>query len=615
MEREHNMREIKDHSDSEIVNPSSNPTMQEVVRVAASRRKIIQGGMSLAAGFMASKSALGQRTPIIPFNPGLIGFTPLSRAEATGPWPTISSDYEFEVLIPWGDPILPDGPAFSYPPNAENQAEQIGIGHDGMWFFPDADDPEAGSRRGMLAVNHEFGTDSHVLGKDDPESLADVRVSQHAHGVSVVGIEREEGVWRVYAACGARRIHVNTTVTFSGPAADSEFLQTPTGSAPQGILNNCGCGATPWGTYLTCEENFQGYFGVPSDRQWTASAAQARYGFSENGFGYGWHEFDKRFDLSLAAFRNEENRFGWVVEIDPYNAGQQPVKRTALGRFKHESVAVVVGKDRRVVAYMGDDQQFDYIYKFVSSEDHVKLRYEGESPFDHGKLYVARFNDDFTGDWLELTIDDSRLSSNFSSQAEVLTYARLAADELGATPMDRPEWTAAAPDGTIYCACTNNSARTAADAPNPQAPNADGHIIRWVDDDMHVGTSFTWDIFKLASDTHGTEESFSDPDSIYVDPDGRLFIGTDGGQQDRMNNQLLVADTVSGTVKRLFAGVFDDEVTGITMTPNRRTMFVNLQHVGNGNVNRTNFPRIGDHRVPRDATIVITRKDGGIVGS
>ena len=607
------MKSLDERMDDAILNPTENRPMRDVVRVAASRRKILQGGMSLAAGFMASKSALGQRAPIVPFNPGLIGFTPLPRVQATGSWPTISEDYQFQVLIPWGDPVLPDGPAFSYPANAEEQADQIGIGHDGMWFFPDADDPEAGNRKGMLAVNHEFGSNSHVLGKDDPESLEDVRCSQHAHGVSVVGIQREEGVWRVYNACGARRIHVNTAVTFSGPAAGSEFLETVAGNAPQGTLNNCGSGFTPWGTYLTCEENFQGYFGVTLS--WNASTAQSRYGFSENGFGYGWHLFDKRFDLSWPAFRNEENRFGWVVEIDPYNAGQRPVKRTALGRFKHESAAVAVGKDRRIVVYMGDDQPFDYIYKFVSSEDHVKLRHEGESPLDHGTLYVAKFNDNFTGEWLELSMDNASLSSSFSSQAEIVTFARLAADEVGATPMDRPEWTSVGPDGTIYCALTNNSSRSTADGANPQAPNPDGHIISWVDDDMHVGTTFEWDIFKLASDTHGTEESFSDPDSIYVDPDGRLFIGTDGGQQDRMNNQLLVADTVSGTVNRLFAGVYDDEVTGITMTPNRRTLFVNLQHVGNGNINRTDFPAIGGHRVPRDATIVITRKDGGIVGS
>ena len=609
------MKDIQDHNDDEVVNPSGNRTMQDVVRVAANRRDVVKGGMALAAGFLASNS-VAQHPPVVPFRPGLTDFTPLRRSDATGPWPSISQDYQFDVLIPWGDPILKDGPAFSYPADAQDQALQIGIGHDGMWFFPDADDPEAGNRKGMLAINHEFGRNTHVLGKAAPESLADVRCSQHAHGVSVVGIERAHGKWQVYSACSARRIHINTPVTFSGPVADSELLQTPNGNAPLGTVNNCGSGYTPWGTYLTCEENFNGYFGATHEKQmWVPTESQERYGFSENGFRYDWHKFDKRFDLSDPGYTNEENRFGWVVEIDPHDAEQRPVKRTGLGRFKHESVEVVVGKDRRVVAYMGDDQRFDYIYKFVSSDDHVGLRHEGESPFDHGKLYVAKFNDDYTGEWLELSIENPDLAAQFATQAEVLTYARLAADTLGATPMDRPEWITAAPDGLVYCACTNNSRRTEADAANPQAPNADGHIIRWNDSDLHVGTSFEWDIFMLASNTHGTEESYSDPDAIYADPDGRLFILTDGGQKDGMNNQLLVADTVTKDVKRLFAGVSGDEVTGITMTPNRRTMFVNLQHVGNGDIDRTDFPRLGDHRIPRDATIVITRKDGGIIGS
>ncbi len=323
------MKDVDDHLDDGIVNLSNNRTMQDVVRVAANRRKVIQGGMSLAAGFLASTTVMGQRAPIIPFGPGLTDFTPLKRADATGPWPTISEDYQFDVLIPWGEPLLEDGPGFSHPPSPQDQASQIGIGHDGMWYFPDADDARAGDRRGLLAINHEFGRNSHVLGKSAPESLADVRISQHAHGVSVVGIQREEGKWQVYSACSARRIHVNTPVTFSGPVAGSELLQTPNGNASLGTVNNCGSGYTPWGTYLTCEENFNGYFGATHDRRiWLPSIPQERYGFNENGFRYDWHKFDKRFDLSDPGFRNEENRFGWVVEIDPYDAEQTPVKRT-----------------------------------------------------------------------------------------------------------------------------------------------------------------------------------------------------------------------------------------------------------------------------------------------
>lgn len=319
----------------------------------------------------------------------------------------------------------------------------------------------------MLAVNHEFGTNSHVLGKSMPESLEDVRVSQHAHGVSIVEIRRVDGQWRTIRSSRARRIHVNTPVDFSGPAAEHALLQTPNGNVPLGTVNNCANGATPWGTYLTCEENFNGYFGARNrETTWTPTPGQERYGFS------------------------------------------------------------------------------------------------------------------------------------------------------AATPMDRPEWTTVAPNGDVYCTLTNNSRRTVPDAANPLAPNPDGHIIRWHDSRDHVGTTFEWDIFLVAQDTHGTEDTFSDPDGLWADPDGRLFIQTDGGQKDGLNNQMLVADIETGEIRRLLTGVVGDEVTGIAVTPDRRTMFVNLQHVGNGDPLATNFPVPYDGKtIPRDATLVITRKDGGIIGS
>jgi secreted PhoX family phosphatase len=243
----------------------------------------------------------------------------------------------------------------------------------------------------------------------------------------------------------------------------------------------------------------------------------------------------------------------------------------------------------------------------------------GRSPLDDGRLYVARFDEDGSGEWLELTIDHPALAARFADQAEVLTFARIAADVLGATPMDRPEWTAVMPDGTVYCTLTNNSGRTVADAANPLAPNPDGHIIRWRDSDDHVGTSFEWDIFLLARDTHGTEDTFSDPDGLWADPDGRLFIQTDGGQKDGLNNQMLVADPSTGDIRRLLTGVPRDEVTGITVTPDRRTLFCNTQHPGDGDPRLTNFPVMNavpdGVTVPRDATYVVTRRDGGIVGS
>ncbi|MDJ0778061.1 MAG: PhoX family phosphatase [Gammaproteobacteria bacterium] len=629
--------------DEEISNRSENRPFEDILRQYVERRTVLKGGLATAVASMSGFSGLafadddddddddegvGRRR-----RSRLMNFEPVKVADGNGAVPVISEDYEYQVLIPWGDPIVPSGPAYSYPPSAEDQKYQIGIGHDGMTYFPmsrrgdDDDDDEDGRRRGsnrhgMLAINHEFGRNSTILDRgvarngadNQPLSLEDVRASQHAHGVSVVEIKKIRGKWQTVESQRARRIHVNTPVTFSGPVAGNPLLQTPAGNAPLGTVNNCSNGHTPWGTYLTCEENFNGYFGA-NDPSWAPTPEQDRYGFSAGGFGYGWQTFDDRFDLSNASYMNEENRFGWVVEIDPMNPDQTPVKRTAMGRFKHEGVALAVGRGKRVVAYMGDDQRFDYIYKFVSAGNWKRMRRQGKSPLDEGTLYVARFDADGTGEWLELSMNNPALAF-FGSDANILTYARLAADTVGATPMDRPEWTTVAPDGSVYCTLTNNSLRTVADAANPLAPNADGHIVRWKDSKRFTGTTFEWDIFILAKDTHSTEESFSDPDGLYADPDGRLFIQTDGGQKDGLNNQLVIADTKTKEIRRLFTGVTGDEITGVTMTPDRRTLFINTQHPGNGDPALTNFPAPTDGATrPRDCTFVIRRKNGGIIGS
>ncbi|MFK7816481.1 MAG: PhoX family phosphatase [Gammaproteobacteria bacterium] len=632
----------QDLSDEVVCNYSTNIPFAKVLEVNLSRRTLLKGGLGAAStAFFATASFAAFAGSHCGAK---VGFTPVTVAEGTGPWPSIAPEYQWDVLIPWGEPLEPGGPAYNYPPNATDQAKQIGIGHDGMHYFPvkdsskprcgwnddlDWDDDldwirntnkdayKGGNRNGVLCVNHEFGRTSHVLGKNLPDSLEDVRVMQHAHGVSVVELKKHQGQWRQVKSVFARRIHVNTPVEFSGPVAESDLLATPNGNSPLGTVNNCANGYTPWGTYLTCEENFNGYFGVTNqNNSWLPTTEQERYGFSERGFGYGWQNFDKRFDLSDPDFQNEENRFGWVVEIDPFDGTSIPVKRTALGRIKHEGIALTVGLGGCVVGYMGDDQRFDYIYKFVSEGNWRQMRREGKSPLDHGKLYAARFNDDGSGDWLELTIDNPNIAQRFSSQAEVLTYARIAADIVGATPMDRPEWTTVGPSGTVYCTLTNNSLRTEANAANPLAPNADGHIIRWKESKRHTGIHFKWDIYLIAETTHGTEDTFINPDGLWADPDGRLFIQTDGGQKDGLNNQMLVADLSTGDLRRLFTGVASDEITGITTTPNRKTMFINTQHPGNGDPVLTNFPAPFDGvTIPRDSTIVITRKDGDIIGS
>ena len=630
--------------DNGVSNKSGNRPFEDVMRATMSRRNVLIRGAALSAtGFLSAlagnkafvQSATAATTTESAFGAGelgsstavaqradLIHFPFLPPSESVGPSVGISSEYQYEVIIPWGEALeLGVGPSYDGDPvnrpTAATQIEQIGIGHDGMWFFPMGG---TSNDHGMLAINHEFGTNFHVLGKDDPESLEEVRTSQHAHGVSVVELRKTRGKWRNIPSPNARRIHVNTPMAFSGPVVGSTFLETPAGNPPKGTVNNCSNGYTPWGTYLTCEENFNGYFGATKE-DWTPTPEQERYGFTSTGFGYGWYNFDPRFDLSNPDYTNEENRFGWVVEIDPMDGSQMPVKRTALGRFKHEGVAFAEGKGGRFVCYMGDDERFDYLYKYVSAYGWRQMLARGVSPLDEGTLYVAKFNDDSTGEWLPLTIENPVLREQFSSQAEVLTYVRLAADALGATPMDRPEWTSVGPQNIAYCSLTNNSQRTEPNPANPLVPNPDGHIIRWRDGDDLLSDRFTWDIFIFSQDTHSDEEAaFGSPDGIWADPEGRLFIETDGDQPTvegfELNNQMLVANTITGEVRRLLSGPADCEVTGITVTPDRRTMFINIQHPGDGDPTVTNFPASqGSGKIPRDCTLVLTRKDGGIVGS
>ncbi len=603
--------------DDQPSNPTDNRPFQDVLNVRLQRRAVLSGGAALAAStfFVTSPAGAvvansGGGTP--PDDGPLVGFEPIPLDD--GGVPVISPDYEYSVLIPWGTSLTPGiSDTTDRSATAEEQENRVGIGHDGMWFFP-LFGGTAGNRRGVLAINHEFGSNSTVLGKDTPESLEDVRISQAAHGMSLVELVKKDNFsdWEIVTGSRTRRITVNTPVEFSGPVAGSPLLDTPAGDAPTGTVNNCANGYTPWGTYLTCEENFNGYFGATGD--WVPTESQERYGFLETGFGYGWENFDPRFDLSNPDHVNHENRFGWVVEVDPQQRYPTPIKRTALGRIKHEGVAIAEGKGKRVVAYMGDDQRFDYIYKFVSKDNWRSAVARRQSPLDEGTLYVARFNDDGTGDWLPLDMSVPALAERFDDMADLLINTRIAADIVGATPMDRPEWTTVGPDENVFCTLTNNSQREVPDAANPEAPNSTGHIIRWKDSDNHVGTTFEWDIFLLASTTTDTEDGFGSPDGLWADPDGRLFIQTDGTQPNDANDQMLVADTTTGELRRMFTSVRGAEVTGVAVTPDRKTMFINLQHPGNGDPEETQFPDYNGG-IPRDATVVITKKDGGVIGS
>ncbi|ARQ71401.1 PhoX family protein [Streptomyces marincola] len=634
-------------------NTSGNRSFGEVVQRRMSRRTALVGGTAAAAGFLAA-AGLGTGTAAAASGgPGdggwqggvrprrLLGFSPVPTSDADDF--TVPEGYETQVLIPWGTPIRPSGPQWRKDGSnsAAEQAEQIGMNHDGMHFFPLGNGP-AGSRRGLLVLNHEY-VDQDLLFPDGPEEMTaeKVRKALAAHGVSVVEVEqRGDGQWQVVESPRARRVTGSTPVTFSGPVGP-DHPALAAANEPMGTLNNCSSGYTPWGTYLACEENWNGYFGT-EDPDWEPTPAQARYGISASGFGYRWHEADPRFDL--AADPGEINRFGWIVEIDPRNPDAKPVKRTALGRFKHEGCTVTESRGH-VVAYSGDDQDGDYIYKFVGKGNWRVHRALGRSPLDHGTLYVARFDDDGSGTWLPLEHGTGPLTTanGFADQADVLLRTREAADAVGATRMDRPEWIAINPKtGDVYCTLTNGSGWD--NAVNPRTPNPYGHIISWTEEGgRHTATSFSWDIFVLAGDPAYDEQVdlpqsgiFGSPDGLAFDGDGRMWIQTDvsnsaqnlaqRGYDNIGNNQMLAADPRTGEIRRFLTGPRGAEISGVTFTPDQRTMFVNVQHPGEATTAWgtpspedpravSNWPDFDPDGRPRSATVVIRRTDGGVIGA
>ena len=547
------------------------------------------------------------------------------------------------MFAPWGTPLFSSGPGSSWAGDASetaaDQARQVGDNHDGLHFFPLT---EGNNDEGLLVMNHEYTNVRWLFSDGQVDSLDDANKDLNAHGISVIHIRRTSGRWEIVTdSTYNRRITGTTPMLLTGPAAGDTMLQTsadPTGTLVFGTLNNCGNGYTPWGTYLTCEENFNQYFGTLDTLGTTRNAAQVRYGLDSNGTERKYEQYVPRFDWQLEP--NEANRFGWIVEIDPFDPRSTPKKRTALGRVKHENAAYRIGADGTVVIYMGDDQADDYVYKFVSDGKYVAgdLR-NNANLLDSGKLYVARFSDgaasgDFmgTGEWILLDKANNTALSGFTNQAEVLVNTRLAADAVGATKMDRPEWVAVHPTtGEVYVTMTNNSGRTVTDDANPRANNRFGQIVRWRETgDDPSATTFEWDLFVLAgnptvhsdlragSDNITAENMFNSPDGLGFDKDGRLWIQTDGNYSNsgdfagQGNNQMLCADPASKEIRRFFVGPKDCEVTGLTFTPDGRTLFINIQHPGEAG--NSHWPD-GGNAIPRSATVIITKNDGGVIGT
>ncbi|MCS6786730.1 MAG: PhoX family phosphatase, partial [Thiobacillaceae bacterium] len=599
-------------------NESGNPTILDIIEQRLLDRRQF---FKLSAGAMASLSALSlvgcnddssaaETTAASSVNPGSRSPSPTGGIGFASVRPnvnpmtdavTVPQGYTARVLIAWGDSLTP-APHWD-PTGAMDEATQLrcyGAHTDGMHFFPFSDGSGPRSDRGLLVANHEYVDPPLLNNAPSPSAynalpagtgltLAMVRAEQAAHGVSVVEVAREGGSWVVKRDSPYnRRITANTPCRISGPAAGHPLMRTDrdtSGTYVLGTLNNCAHGYTPWGTYLTCEENWNLYFGATGT--FTQNDHERRYGVATPGSGerYRWHEVDPRFDVNAPGNRNEPNRFGWVVEIDPWNPDSTPVKRTALGRFKHEGAWVVVGPDNFVAVYMGDDERNEYIYKFVCKNKYNPNNLAANrNLLDEGTLYVARFNADGSGEWIALVHGQNGLTAanGFADQGEVLIKCRQAADRVGATMMDRPEWGAVHPQSLeVYMTLTNNnrrgsnpassnnpagttpagSARPPVDRANPRPDNVYGHIIRWREQGGRVeATRFNWDVFVNCGDKN-TSKTFNDtnfsrnnfigvattdpdfakklyagningddygaPDGLWFDKDGRLWIQTD----------------------------------------------------------------------------------------
>ncbi len=626
-------------SNDATINPSGNPTIREIIAATEqTRRTFLQSAVATpvlaALGGLTMKGIIAsvEAAPIPPGN-GFAGIGFESIAPSLAPVAdrvAVPPGYKVEVLAAWGDPVMPGAPAWmeDATQDAEAQAMQFGMHNDGMHFFPF---PTRGggagglsSERGLLCVNHEYTHDEILHGSEGllppaVMTLAKARKSQAAHGISVMEIRKIQGRWTVVRNSPfGRRITGNTPMRVSGPAAGSPLLQSKQfriaadGSHENGVndgltafgtLNNCAHGYTPWGTYLTCEENWNGYFGAPTngaqidpalfDQKPLILTNANRYGISTNGFGYRWHEVDPRFNADTNPL--EPHLYGWVVEVDPFNPTSVPVKRTGLGRFKHESAQLALSSDaagvaNRVAFYMGDDERNEYIYKFVCARAFdPKDRTANMNLLDDGVLYVAKFNGNqgsrpgsFRGAWVpllpstdsvindpalpgrklklrELTLFQSATGNDAEVLARILVQTRQAADAVGATMMDRPEWTAlrtyndpqalingyptysASRPLEIYCTLTNNNrrggggstaatssnkpdgttgagaARPAVDAANPRPDNDYGHIIRWREDGNYVtAMGFEWDIFVLCGDSVATKSlDVTEPAPVY----------------------------------------------------------------------------------------------------
>ncbi len=659
-------------------NPLSAPTLGEVIDRRFGRRDALRGALAVTAvsallgpAMLATgRPAQAQTAPATPAAPAS-RYVFEEIAHGADETHHVAPGYGANVLIRWGDPVLSDAPAFDpMHQTAAAQVKQFGynndfIGYIGLPFG--SDDPN----HGLLCVNHEYTNEEVMfpgLGgvQDGDRNFAAMtrelfEVEMAAHGNSIIEIEKADGRWRVKADSRYNRriTALDTPFDITGPAAGHDRLKTsadPAGNRVIGTVNNCAGGITPWGTYLSCEENFHYYF-LGTTEGHPERTNYARYGVP--GREYGWGRVQPRFDINQEP--HEANRFGWIVEIDPLDPASTPKKRTALGRFKHEGAETVVNGDGRVVVYSGDDERFEYVYKFVSEGRFDSAdRAANIDLLDHGTLYVAKFNADGTVEWLPLVHGQGPLTeaNGFHSQADVLIEARRAGDVLGATPMDRPE--DVEPNrhtGKVYFTLTNNSRRTGpdgdnprrrVDAANPRPANNFGHIVEiTTPGGDHAATAGRWDILVQCGDPATAAVGavwnpattangwFACPDNLAVDGRGRLWVATDQGESWARSGTadgiwaLETEGGLRGTGKMFFRVPVGAEMCGPRFTPDDRTLFVAVQHPATDGAAdyapfgrastfedpATRWPDFQPNMPPRPSVVAITKDDGGEIGA
>ncbi len=621
---------IPDRPEDELRENSPATDFERLADRAIARREFLGGAVAFgASAFVAG--ALTARPAAA--NAEWLAFEPV--AANTRDTITVPSGFKWRRVVSWGDPMWSDGAAFDSATRGAgaNQERAFGDNNDGMALFEI-------DGHSVLAVNNEYVNFPVFYGNRPdakPVGADDVRKAKAAHGVSIIEIKGNGAGWGLVTDSPFnRKITADTPMEITGPARGHALLRTdadPDAVRSLGTWANCGCGRTPWGTYLTCEENFSGYFENRSPA-FTPPPAFRRYGIGGRNYGYRWAAYDQRFDI--ARHPNEPNRVGYVVEINPADPKSTPRKRTALGRFKHENAELVIARDGRVVVYLGDDERGEFLYRFVSARRFVAGG-DNSALLEDGALFAARFRDDGTGEWIELTPD----STGMTSKAEICIHTRMAASAVRATTMDRPEWIAASPGGNeVCCSLTNNRNRgrkpnAGGDAmpvggPNPRAGNRYGQIVRWIPDNGdHAASGFAWSLFVMAGNpaVYGdaragspnvtADNMFNSPDGLKFDSRGGLWIQTDGNDSNRKhfagqgNNQMLLGDTRTGSIRRFLVGPRGCEITGLCWSADRRTMFVGIQHPGEKG--GSHFPG-GDGAVPRSSVIAIARDDGGPMG-